>query len=1048
MTDITSFIPTYPDIEDKNFGYEIARRKEFYNLRLEKDEPPPPAGEYLMTQEFMHRFISSHTQYTEMLIHHAVGTGKTCLAVAVAENFKLTEVGDKLRSRALVMVKSKILSDNFKREVSQVCTKNIYKAKVSSRELEMGVQLEERTHQMRLNKAISKTYDIVSFETFLPKMKELSEDAIKRQYSNRVIIIDEVHNLRIQQGDAESKGLYYSMHRFLHSVENCRVLLLTATPIWDKTNEIASLMNLILPMNNQFPTGSDFDAEYFSGDGTISPEKGTIFKQKIRGRVSYLRPMITSAKRIEVGQSKPWLKYIPIKPDGMSNFQSKVAAEAKVRVAVEKIKRGTKIIDRNIQGGPLMTFAKDASNFVFPDGTYGQEGFEKHCVKSVRNKKMVKGVYEANTVRIYQLDEVTRNAVREDLGKLSSKFKSIIDSILQNPKECVYIFCEQVTGSGAILFSLILKEFGFQSANSKISSKTHKKAERFAIITSDPETVNETKVIREVIDGFNEPENKYGEYLRVVIGSERIAQGISLKNPRQAHLLSAHWNMPYQYQAIARALRYGGQMAFPVNERYIKIFFHAAVESISGKLDGPYRDTETTDIYIYRIAEDKEKRNTQIYRLLKESAVDCALFYKRNVLDTDNNKSRDCDYMQCNYSCDTFPPVSKNEKVWDYSIPDGKIIDDNYNLYYSKKEVTEISKQIIKLFQSYFALDIGMIPNLLNFKDTQIILQSLDFLINNRILIPNRYGFGCYLKEQGDIYFLDDSISAFSSYAEATYIKYPLVTEKTSLEDLVEIFSLEEDRPKVTKFCKEPTENAMNELNYRTKIIMLENAYEIHERGTKLNKNQTAVVNQIMRLLGGNVHKMSDGNKVHILYSEEFTGLSYNVMAQNIKTNRKMRVLRKNGRWEYADEEEESKYTKELKEKLDINQVNFEDNKYGIYGTISKKDGKFRIVRKAQEGEAQKRGLVCESAKLPVLLEVFFNIHHLPEVSDEFENLSKEELILRIKGIPKIPSEYREDIDSKDEDELKQLLTLFTMKVPELCRELQTWFADHRLLLT
>ena len=41
---------------------------------------------------------------------------------------------------------------------------------------------------------------------------------------------------------------------------------------------------------------------------------------------------------------------------------------------------------------------------------------------------------------------------------------------------------------------------------------------------------------------------------------------------------------------------------------------------------------------------------------MKESAIDCALTYQRNIVnDPKMNGTRECDYQKCNYDCDGIP---------------------------------------------------------------------------------------------------------------------------------------------------------------------------------------------------------------------------------------------------------------------------------------------------------------------------------------------------------------------------------------------------------
>jgi 50S ribosomal subunit-associated GTPase HflX len=55
---------------------------------------------------------------------------------------------------------------------------------------------------------------------------------------------------------------------------------------------------------------------------------------------------------------------------------------------------------------------------------------------------------------------------------------------------------------------------------------------------------------------------------------------------------------------------------------------------------------------MYKISEDNDVKIKQVERLLKESAIDCALNKSRNLLQTDKPNTKECDYMDCEYKCD------------------------------------------------------------------------------------------------------------------------------------------------------------------------------------------------------------------------------------------------------------------------------------------------------------------------------------------------------------------------------------------------------------
>lgn len=1036
MEKIAKFIPMYPDITDENFSYEIARKKEFYDSRLPRKNVPVKPGQLLPQQQFFQRFFAPDSPYSEALVDHGLGSGKTCTASAVVEMNKYRELSNKPSPKALILVKSDNLARQFRQEVANICTRNIYAPKLSKEEEEKlktrGVDISSEAKERRLRSSISKTYEISTWETFLLNLPN-NQSTIRKRFNNRVIIIDEAHNLRIQSGKKQKTSMYNRMWEFLHNIQNCKILLLTGTPIWDQTNEISSIMNLILPKNDQLSTGKSFDKEFFDDDGKLTDEGKTKLKEKWRGRISFLRSETTTAIKQEQGQVKPWLEYIKIYPNGMSDFQYKGSTEARSKINIQEVK-GTK--GRKTVGGVVLRDAREASNFIFPDGTYGIEGFKKHCVRKVKG----------DSGQTYQLDKETKDAIKtiEDLEKYSAKYAKIIREAKENPNQLFFVYTDEfVLGGGAILLSLLFQHLGWNWTKVGIKlNKNTTKVPRVATITSDPQTTSKPLQVENLISTFNDPRNKYGEYIQVLIGSEKAGEGLTLKNVRQVHITTPHWNIPSTEQAIGRVFRHSSHDALPENERVVKVFRHASVKAKKEGEDWPLENT--TDIYLYKIAEQKEYRNTEIYRVIKEISFDCPLNYLRNVLPNDQPNSRECDYRECNFVCDGWkgdPNII--EGVYDYTIPRENIQTFNYDLLYNKEDVKRTMEAIILLFRSYFSLRLDMITKLINENDRELLLESLEILINTRVLIRDRYGFGNYLKEQNNIYFLHNNISSFAKYESSTYTARPLLTERTSLGDLVEMLNLEKDSKKVSKFCETPSIDTYNNLNYKTRIILLESSLQItNAKQQTIPESMLQSVNIIIESEKNKLYTMDDGNIVHLLYNEEYTGLSYNVTSKKIEPTGKMRVYdMENNEWNYVDPDQEQKYIEEIK--LQINEENvlhFEDNPYGVIGYISKEDNKFRIKLKGERS----RGFVCNESTKKQLYEIFFKLNVLPPSHKNFFNMNKESLSKNISRIPD-SQDFLQEISDYSEDKLRGVLTLFTMSRDEMCDFLQGWLKDKKI---
>lgn len=1106
MTEIEDFIPYYPDPDADDFTYQISRKKENARLYLNPTEDVSDTpGDLLQNQIFLEQFFSENTPYTKALLAHRPGTGKTCTASAIVERYRIALISGNPRKPALVMVKSEEIARYITQDISRVCTFHKYVPRQNAAELKQGKVMTEETRIARLNREIAKTYEIVTIDTYLRNLS-MDDEEVRIMHSGRDIIVDEAHTIRPQpprkkkkgltalveeaelafeaEAEAEEEGLiatgddatilYNQQHRLLHLTTDSRQLLLTGTPVWDQAHEIASLANLILDDDQQLPTGRDFDARYFNDDGSLNEDTLPELKERLKGKVSFLREMITSAERIEMGTRTPWLKYIKIFPDAMSDLQAEYAEKASQSVETKMVKVKGKMVERQTVGGVIYKLARDAMNMVLPifdeegvvtDIGFGPETFKKYIVKQTKKRTKKEQV---TTVQTYSIDDpFLREELSKNLAEYSIKFAAIIADAKSHPDQIMFIYNEEVTGlGGAIMQGLCMELHGFHWIKSASDISNPSPRRRFAVITSDPQTTNNPKQIQDLLDSASRPDNKYAERLQIIIGSEKIALGLSIKNVRRIHLVMPHWNIPSLDQAQARGIRFGGHAALKPEERKVYIFRHAAVETpgddergyakgVGYPAKASFSDAETTDIYIYRIAETKDYRNAQIYRVLKEVSPDCAVFYKRNVLATDVDETRECDYQVCNYECDGFPPVSKSGKVWNYKVPEAKIDYSTYNLLYASDRVNEIIAGIIELFHNYFSLLIDSVQALLGIMDSEkpLLLHAIDTIINSRLVIRNRYGFVSYLKEDGNMLFLgalDDAIGAAGGYINATYTETPLVTDISSLASLVEILEYEHDLEVLKKACSKIDrylpEN-FDKLGHKTRILLLESAYLINQRA---GDTDNSVIDFILDTMENELYEMDDGTIIHILYSDEFRGSSYAVSAKDIKASGSMRIYdpkNPDAGWTYVPPEKEDDYIKQIRERVATQkEIGFDDNPYGIFGWISKVDQAFRLnVKPVTKRKGAIRGKNCNSFDIPDLVDIFVSrIKYFP-VREGLEKKKRGELMELIKGRPGYQN-LKETIDTFTDRELRGVLSLITSDRKMLCDGLRGWLEEKKLL--
>jgi hypothetical protein len=119
------------------------------------------------------------------------------------------------------------------------------------------------------------------------------------------------------------------------------------------------------------------------------------------------------------------------------------------------------------------------------------------------------------------------------------------------------------------------------------------------------------------------------------------AEGISLRNVRQVHIMEPYWNMVRIEQVKGRAVRICSHMDLPIEERNVEIFTYIAtfseeqtpgIPAVIVKNDSRGYRVITTDEGILEVSKRKALINAKMLHLLKESAVDCKMNQPDNEL--------------------------------------------------------------------------------------------------------------------------------------------------------------------------------------------------------------------------------------------------------------------------------------------------------------------------------------------------------------------------------------------------------------------------------
>lgn len=246
--------------------------------------------EYSPTQNFIRHYFSPQSPVKGMLLHHSVGTGKTCSAIAAATtNFEPQGY------TILWVTRTTLKNDIWKNMFSQICNESLrYKSDEIPDDPKQQMRMLSKSWRIR-PMSYKQFSNLVSKENNFYK-RLIKENGEEDPLRKTLLIIDEAHKL-YGGGDLSSieRPDMVALHKSLmHSYavsgnDSVRVLLMTATPITESPMEIVQLLNLCRPIHLQMPgTFDSFKEEYLNDEGRFTEKGREKYLDDIAGHISYL----------------------------------------------------------------------------------------------------------------------------------------------------------------------------------------------------------------------------------------------------------------------------------------------------------------------------------------------------------------------------------------------------------------------------------------------------------------------------------------------------------------------------------------------------------------------------------------------------------------------------------------------------------------------------------------------------------------------------------------------------------------------------------------
>ncbi len=535
----------YPDTHDEeDFIKRLLEKQEFAEsyqepLVFDPDNPLASADEGVQkefeatpVQRFVANFMSPQTPYRSILLYHSVGVGKTCAAVTTAERYLSV-----FPRREVFIVAPPRIQDGFKStifDISKVnvpagrdepnhasqCTGDTYLRLTSS-----FFEKKATTIEARVAEARNKRYKFFGYGSLknyiaalLDRVKELpaavrekeERSILRREFSGRLLIIDEAHNLNDLPGAAaadddldtpasddeasqrkEGKQLTPYLIKVLRAAEGMKLMLLTGTPMYNSYREIIFMLNILLINDGKRPISED---EVFTKDGTFvlggePQEDGSVSRsgEEVLGEiaskyVSFMRgenprsfplrltpegmPRITEYPRLNVTGREPvgrqqtaFASMLPIVPSQLTG-------------SAQGVLKRLQDLNMGVKGGAnpiIIESLVQYGNIVYPDldpNTAEQDP------ATLSKDDLMKRVGEAGLANTFQVVKQGNSRVYmhydeegsewmsyDNLGEYSPKMKTVLGSLLNAEGVC-FVYSRFV-GSGALPLALILEANGY-----------------------------------------------------------------------------------------------------------------------------------------------------------------------------------------------------------------------------------------------------------------------------------------------------------------------------------------------------------------------------------------------------------------------------------------------------------------------------------------------------------------------------------------------------------------------------------------------------------
>ena len=634
----------YPDLDDPDFASKIAHMKEFNIHKIPEYPEIKTVNDFdnmsdklcgifekSYYQHFISQYISYRTPYRSLLLYHGVGVGKTCSAITLAESFLIPH--NTFQEPKIWVIMPHALKGSFKNQIFDIdnhtfenlanqCTGDTY---IKLLNISKTSFADHNKLLLNIKKLIKTRYRLFTYDAFT---KFVQGENAGKIVKDKIIIVDEAHNIR--STNKEDKDVLIALKQVLRNGVNNRLVLLSATPMYNEPRDILDLFELMLLNDKRFDMIESHKNIFENLSLKIDDKVLAFIKQLSSTYVSYLKgknpftfalklgPRYSGIKTLDsVPLIDPFDKRIPDSDKNwIKNIEDGVVPSILGESQKDYIESLEELDESNIFNN------LQPMNIVY-DTDIGKSGFYTFFSKAKETDPLC-----------VRYNKKYTNALMPDenhLGKYSGKLLSICNYI-KNSQGIVIIYSRYIY-SGILPLAICLEHLGYsREGTNNILEKSDVvrdypkydgiKNPKYCIISSENRDIMGSTSMDGLIQKINNPANKDGSLVKVILITPVASEGLSFFNAREIHLIEPWYHFNKAVQIIGRGIRNCRHQQLPFEEKNVTVFMHASISNDKNK--------ESIDLHALRISTRKYAESNEIDTVINNHSVDCALMKNIN----------------------------------------------------------------------------------------------------------------------------------------------------------------------------------------------------------------------------------------------------------------------------------------------------------------------------------------------------------------------------------------------------------------------------------